>query len=206
MQPSFGTVRAFGSGDDPGQWIFRGDVGLGTVSAFGSKCNPGRSTPDLGIPDLETLEHSVLEMALDSGLTEGISHLELLEHSVLDMALDGGLTKGDGGLKFGPDRKLTLSEIPHAMRNDDLMLGAPVPLPAENAGRVALSPADGRLRAGDVNTDGYITTGLQCWSTEGDVLDQYETFNGMPVYYGGDMYDSEVRIEMIRMHSQARRM
>ena len=26
---------------------------------------------------------------------------------------------------------------------------------------------------------------------EGDVLDQYETFNGMPVYYGGDMHDSE---------------
>ena len=27
--------------------------------------------------------------------------------------------------------------------------------------------------------------------TEGDILDQYETFNGMPVYYGGDLYDSE---------------
>ena len=70
-----------------------------------------------GIPDLEPLEHSVLKMTLDSGLTEGISHLEpfehsvlnaalngrpmegtpvldSLEHSVLDMALDGGLTKG----------------------------------------------------------------------------------------------------------------
>ena len=68
-----------------------------------------------GIPDLEPLDHSVLEMALDSGLAEGISHLEplehlvlnaalngrpmegtpvldSLEHSVLDMALDGGLT------------------------------------------------------------------------------------------------------------------
>ena len=27
--------------------------------------------------------------------------------------------------------------------------------------------------------------------TEGDILDQFETFNGMPVYYGGDLYDSE---------------
>ena len=41
-----------------------------------------------------------------------------------------------------------------------------------------------------MNTDENITAGLQCWNTEGDVLDQYETFNGMPVYYGGDMYDS----------------
>ena len=27
--------------------------------------------------------------------------------------------------------------------------------------------------------------------TEGDILDQFETFNGIPVYYGGDLYDSE---------------
>ena len=33
--------------------------------------------------------------------------------------------------------------------------------------------------------------GLQCWNMDRDILDQYETFNGMPVYYGGDMYDSE---------------
>ena len=27
--------------------------------------------------------------------------------------------------------------------------------------------------------------------TEGDILDQFETFNGMPVYYGCDLHDSE---------------
>ena len=43
----------------------------------------------------------------------------------------------------------------------------------------------------DVNTDGNITARFDSWNTEGDVLDQYETFNGMPVYYGGDLYDSE---------------
>ena len=25
--------------------------------------------------------------------------------------------------------------------------------------------------------------------TECDILDQFETINGMPVYYGGDLYD-----------------
>ena len=54
---------------------------------------------------------------------------------------------------------------------------------------MALSSVEVRLDAGDVNTDENIMTGLQCWNMEGDVLDQYETFNGMPVYYGGDMYD-----------------
>ena len=71
--------------------------------------------------------------------------------------------------------------------------GRPAPetqVPPDGA-RVALSPADGRLCAGDGNTDGNITTGFQCWNTKRDAQDQYETFNGMPVYYGGDLYDSE---------------
>ena len=50
------------------------------------------------------------------------------------MALDGGLTKGYGGPKLGPDSKLTFSEIPHATRNDDLVLGAAVPLLAGKCG------------------------------------------------------------------------
>ena len=33
--------------------------------------------------------------------------------------------------------------------------------------------------------------GFQRWNTDGDVEDQYETFNGMPVYYGGELYDSD---------------
>ena len=106
-----------------------------------------------GITHLELLEHSVLNAALNSRPMEGTPVLDSLEHSVLDMALDGGLTKGDGGPKLGPDRKLTFSEIPHATRNDDLALGASVPLPAENVGRVAMSPAEVRLGAGDVNTN-----------------------------------------------------
>ena len=56
-----------------------------------------------------------------------------------------------------------------------------------DVGRVA----DGWLQAGDGNTDGCITTGFQRWNTEGHLQDQCETFNGMPVYYGGDLYDSE---------------
>ena len=40
--------------------------------------------------------------------------------------------------------------------------------------------------------DGFqLVTGFQRWNMDSDVEDQYETFNGMPVYYGGDLYDSE---------------
>ena len=41
------------------------------------------------------------------------------------------------------------------------------------------------------SSDGSIKTGFQRWNTDSDVEDQYETFNGMPVYYGGDLHDLE---------------
>ena len=94
----------------------------------------------------------------------------------------GGRTAlpGDGGPKIGRD-----------VREDDLVLGAAVPLPAENIDRVTLSPVEVRFSSCNVITDGNITAGLVRWNMEGDILDQYETFNGMPLYYGGDLYDSE---------------
>ena len=33
--------------------------------------------------------------------------------------------------------------------------------------------------------------GLWQWNMDMDIEYQYETFNGQPVYYGRDMYDSE---------------
>ena len=120
------------------------------------------------------------------------------------------LLLGDGGPKFCPD-----------VLEDDLVLGAAVPLPAVDNSRVALSPGEVLVGNCDVTTDGNITAGLDGWSapgmigsssrvvragcaalprctdtttrvdkyTEGDNLDQFETFNAMPVYYGGDLYE-----------------
>ena len=222
-----------------------------------------------GIPVLEPLEHSVLEMALDSRLMEGMSVPDLLEHSGLgetddvkpgvvppeplehsvlvapqdegDVSVAGvakldpiehsGIVKrtetmsaylprdagrhvtigpsemvpmvpsgsailvdpggwtalpGNGGPKRGPE-----------VRKYDLVLGTAAPLPVENIARVTLSPVEERVSACDVTTDGNIMAGLDSCTTceddytEGGSLDQYETFNGMPVYYGGDLYDSE---------------
>ena len=77
------------------------------------------------------------------------------------------------------------------------MLGTAVPFPAENIARVTLSPVEVRVSTSDVTTDGNITAVLDsCTTCEDDytewgILDQHETFNGMPVYYGNDLYDSE---------------
>ena len=81
--------------------------------------------------------------------------------------------------------------VPHAKGIVDRISDGSVPLPSVDVGRVAWSSADGRLPTGDGNSDGCITTGFRRWNTDGDVEDQYETFNGMPVYYGGDLCGSE---------------
>ena len=109
----------------------------------------------------------------------------------MTMGLARGLRTEVGGPPFGPDPDLTLTDGPHAMGIVDRISDGSVPLLAVDVGRVAWSSADGRLLPGDGSSDGGITSRFQRWNTDGDVEDQYETFNGMPVYYGGDLCDLE---------------
>ena len=53
--------------------------------------------------------------------------------------------------------------------------------------------SSGVVRAGYAALPRCTDTTLVCVDdyTEWDILDQFETFNGMPAYYGGDLYDSE---------------
>ena len=159
----------------------------------------------------EPLEHSVWTMTLDDSPMEEMSDDELLEHSVLDAAMicrcvvttplvqcsimTMGLARGfqteDGGPSDGPHPELTLSDGPHVTGIVDRISDGPVLLPAIDGGRVAWSSADGRPPMGDGNADVCITTGFQRWNVDGDIEDQYETFNGMPVYNGSDLYDSD---------------
>ena len=115
------------------------------------------------------------------------------------------LLPGEGGPKFCPD-----------VLKDDLVLGAAVSLPLVRDARVASSAGEVLVGNYDVITTGNIVAGHDGWSapemvgssswvvkagcaalprctdtTLVCVDDQFETFNGMPVYYGGDLYDSE---------------
>ena len=139
--------------------------------------------------DDEPLEHSVLDAAVTCRRVAGAPVLPPLQCSIMTIGLARGLRAEDGGPPFGPDPDLTLSDGPHATGIVDRISDGPVP--AVDGSRVAWSSADGRLSAGDGNSDGCITTGFQHWNMDSDVEDQYETFNGMPVYYGGDLYASE---------------
>ena len=127
----------------------------------------------------EPLEHSVLIMILDDSPLEKMSDDEPLKHSVLDAAMNSrpiagapvlpplqcpvmamGL-KEDGGPPFGPDHNLTLSDGPRSTGIVNRISDESVPLPAVDVGRVAWSPVDGRLQAGDWNTDGCIKISMR---------------------------------------------
>ena len=143
------------------------------------------------VSDDEPLEHSVLDAAVTCRRVAGAPVLPLLQCSAMTMDLARELRMEVGGPPFGPDPDLTLTDGPHATGIVDRISDGSVPLPAVDVGHVAWSSADGRFLTGDGSSDGGITMGFQRWNTDGDVEDQYETFNCMPVYYGGDLYDSE---------------
>ena len=54
-----------------------------------------------------------------------------------------------------------------------------------------LSPENAWLGDKNMSLDEVRLEGLRRWNMDKDVEYQYETFNSLPVYYGGDMYDSE---------------
>ena len=147
--------------------------------------------PMEGIPDPHPLENSGLVMALDSELKKGISGLKPLEHSVINMDVDNNIVEIQEEPMFGSDRGWSFLKFTDTMREEALKIRSAGQVPAGNVGRVAVSPAmdytsDRDMCNYDVNSEGF-----RCWNTDQDVMNQYETFNGLPVYYGGDMYDSE---------------
>ena len=54
-----------------------------------------------------------------------------------------------------------------------------------------LSPVEACCGDKEMSLDEVRSEGLRQWNMDMDVEYQYETFNGLPVYYGGDMCDSE---------------
>ena len=54
-----------------------------------------------------------------------------------------------------------------------------------------LSPEHANLSDAGIFLDQVRSEGLRQWNMDMDVENHYETFNGLSVYYGGDLYDSE---------------
>ena len=82
-------------------------------------------------------------------------------------------------------------EITDAMWREALRIRSTGHVSAVSINGLILSPEEDCLGVKEMSLDDVSSEGLRQWNMDMDVEYQYETFNGLPVYYGGDMYDSE---------------
>ena len=147
--------------------------------------------PMEGITAPFPVESSGLAMALSSGPMEQLSGSRPLEHSVLDFK--GGNDKLDihDGPLFGSDHGRSCLEITDAMWREALRIRSTGRVSAGSVNGLILSLEEDCLGEKGKSLDDVSSEGLRQWNMDMDVEYQYDTFNGLPVYYGGEMYDSE---------------
>ena len=92
---------------------------------------------------------------------------------------------------FGSDRGCSFLKFTDAMRQEALKIRSACQVPTGSVDRVAVLLAEDYLSDREMCNNDVNSEGFRYWNTDMDVMNQYETFNGLPVYYGGDMYDSE---------------
>ena len=179
-----------------------------------SECSAFASHLDYGLLNLELLARPMVDVALDRRPTEGITVPLPVESSGLVMALGNGLTVdlsgslplehlvsdmevGNNRLDihdeplFGSDRGWSYLEFTDAMRQEALQIWSAGWVPAGSVDRMVVLPAEDYLCDKEMSINDVSSEDLRCGTTDMDIANQYETFSGLPAYYGGDMYDSE---------------
>ena len=86
-------------------------------------------------------------------------------------------------------------ETKDAMRREALRIRSTGRISDDSVNGLILSPEKDCLCAEEMSLDEVSFEGLRQWNMDMDIEYQYETFNGLPVYYGGDMYDSEDAVD-----------
>ena len=93
--------------------------------------------------------------------------------------------------QFGSDLRQSSLELEDAIRREVLKSRSIGCLSTHDVNGLLLSPENTCLGDKEMSLDEVRSEGLWQWNMDMDVEYQYETFNGLPVHYGGDMYDSE---------------
>ena len=132
-----------------------------------------------------------LTMAPSSEDMEPLSVSRPLEHSVMDIKL--GIDKLDvhDGPLFSSDRGWSCLEMTDAMRHEALRIRSTGRISDDSGCSLIVSPDQNSVCEEEMSLAEVNSEGLRQWNMDMDVEYQNETFNGLPVYYGGDMYDSE---------------
>ena len=132
-----------------------------------------------------------LALAPDSGYVKDPPHLSPLVQGALGVNRRSDNFDSFDEPQFGSDRRQSSLELEDAIRREVLKSRSMGRVSARDGNGLLLSPENAWLGDKDMSLDEVSSEGLRRCNMDMDVEYQYETFNGLPVYYGGDMYDSE---------------
>ena len=155
----------------------------------------GRDTqgcrPMKGITEPLQVELSGLTLAIDR------TNKEQFPPSISWKQSDPIMTEGQDywesteGRQFGYDTGYSSPELEDAIRREVLRNRLMKYMSSHEVDGHLLLPEHANMSDEEVTLDQVRSEGLRQWNMDMDIEYQYEIFNGLPVYYGGDMYDSE---------------
>ena len=156
-------------------------------------CPPVADTLDRrpmeGISGRRLVNSPGLALAPDSGYVKDPPHPSPLVQGALGVnRISDNLDSFDEP-QFGSDLRQSSLELEDAIRREVLKSRSMGRVSACDGNGLLLSPENAWLGDKDMSLDEVRSEGLRRWNMDMDVEYQYETFNGLPVYYGGDMYE-----------------
>ena len=148
---------------------------------------------------MEPFQEELSGVALAADHTNG-EHLPTsysLEQSDLIISESQDYLKNTEGTQFGYDTGHSSPELEDAIRREVLRNCLMGYMSSREVNGRFLLPEHAKLSDAEISLDQVRSEGLRQWNMDMDIEYQYETFNGLPVYYGGDMYDSEDKEEFV---------
>ena len=95
------------------------------------------------------------------------------------------------GTQFGYDTRHSSPELEDAIRREVLRNRSMRYMSSRKVNGPLLLPEQVNLSDVEISLDQVRSEGLRQWNMDMDIEYRYKTVNGLPVYYGGDMYDLE---------------
>ena len=127
--------------------------------------------------------------------TQGGRPMEGMTDSIISGSQD--YLQNAEGKQFSCDARLSSPELEEVIRREVLRNRLMGYRSSREVKDPLLLPKQINVCDAEISLDQLRSEGLRQWNMDMDIEYKYETFNGLPVYYGGDMYDSEDTEEFV---------
>ena len=153
--------------------------------------------PMKGITETRQVELSGLVLAIDRTNEEHLPPSNSWKQSDPIITEGQDYWESTEGTQFGYDTGYSSPELEDAIRREVLRNRSMGYMSSREVNGPLLLPEQVNLSDAENSLDQVRLEGLRQWNMDMDIEYQYETFIGLPVYYGGDMYDSEDTEEFV---------